>query len=199
MRRVVLIRHGQSTWNAEQRWQGQADPLLSDLGERQARAAAGAVAGLQPRAVIASDLARARRTAALLAPAGLEVTIEPALRERNAGEWTGLTRAEIEVRYPGYLDARRRPPGFEADLPLLDRVLPALESTLWGLPAGGAAVVVTHGGVIHAVERHLGAPSGPVPNLGGRWIHAIGDGLQLGERDLLIDPDDVALTIPRQL
>ena len=199
VRRLVLIRHGQSTWNAEQRWQGQADPPLSELGERQARAAGAAVVHLRCSGIVSSDLVRARRTAELLAPADLEVTLEPALRERHAGEWTGLTRAEIDERYPGDVEAQRSPPGFEGDEPLLARVWPALEAVMDTIPAGGAALVITHGGVIRTVERHLGAPAASVPNLGGRWVHVDGVGFRLGDRELLIDPDDGNLTIPHQL
>src|SRR5215813_8680553 len=93
--RLVVIRHGQSTWNAIGRWQGHADAPLTDLGRTQA---ARAVASLPPVEVIwASDLERARATAAVIGEAlGLDVQVDVRLRERNAGEWTGLTRAEIE-------------------------------------------------------------------------------------------------------
>ena len=61
-------------------------------------------------------------------------------------------------------------------------------------------LVVTHGGIVRTVERDLGAPAEAVPNLGGRWIHADGAGtLTLGERRLLIDPDEVAVTVPRSI
>jgi broad specificity phosphatase PhoE len=198
-KRVLVVRHGESTWNAVSRWQGQADPPLSDLGERQARAAGSTVAALGLAALVSSDLVRARGTADLLAPSGVAVVSEPAFRERNAGEWTGLTRDEIEERYPGALKERRSPPGFEGDEPLLARVLPALEAVIAGLGRGECALVVSHGGVIRTLELHLGAPSEPVPNLGGRWIAESGDGFVLGDRALLIDADDVELTIPGQI
>ena len=200
MRRALLVRHGQSTWNADGRWQGMADPPLSELGERQARAAVPAVVHLGVARVASSDLERARATATLLAPNDMTVQLVPAFRERDAGEWTGLTRDEIEERYPGDLAAWRSPPGFEDDESLLARTLPALHEVLHALDAGDAAIVVTHGGVIRTIERYLGAPSAPVPNLGGRWVQEHGDdGLALGDRELLIDPDEVALTIPRQI
>jgi broad specificity phosphatase PhoE len=196
--RVLLVRHGQSTWNADSRWQGQADPPLSELGERQARAASGAVAALGTDAIVTSDLIRAASTASLAAPSGVVVTTAPAFRERDAGEWTGLTRAQIEASYPGDLEARRPPRGFEPDEPLLARVLPALRSL--GGAGTGVIVVVTHGGVIGTVERRLGVAWEPVPNLAGRWIE-VGDGgqLTLGARELLIDPDAVTLTVPDQI
>ena len=60
-------------------------------------------------------------------------------------------------------------------------------------------LIVTHGGVIGAVERHLGAEWERTPNLGGRELIVAPDGLELGERFLLIDPDDVEVTVPRQI
>ncbi|UCE85487.1 MAG: histidine phosphatase family protein, partial [Deltaproteobacteria bacterium] len=100
---ALLIRHGQSTWNAAGRWQGQGDPPLSDAGRRQARALAGALAAARARfdALLSSDLARARETAAILGEAlSLEPEIEPRLRERNVGSWSGRTRREIERSWP---------------------------------------------------------------------------------------------------
>lgn len=203
MTRLLLVRHGQSTWNAEERWQGHADPPLSDLGEGQARAAAGAVAMLGPVALFSSDLTRARRTAEILAPVGVAVTVEPGVRERDVGEWTGLTTSEIDERYPGFRSEYRSPPGFEIDEPLLARVIPALHTIVQrvagGVDGDAIAIVVSHGGVIRTVERHLGATPSGVPNLGGRWLVAGDDGLALGDRELLIDPHDTAITIGEEL
>jgi probable phosphoglycerate mutase len=204
---LLLVRHGQSTWNAEQRWQGQADPPLSPLGERQAQAAGPAVAALGVTRIVASDLERARRTAELLAPAGVAVELEAALRERHAGDWTGLTRSEIDEQYPGWIEDRKSPPGFESDEPLLARVLPVVEAIFGGPDVPVATLALTHGGVIRMLERHFGAPSAPVPNLGGRWLHVestrsdVGDPTEvlLGDREVLVDPDAIALTVPDQL
>jgi broad specificity phosphatase PhoE len=206
MTRLLLVRHGQSTWNAESRWQGQADPPLSDLGEQQAVAAAERLAtGNTIASIWSSDLARAIRSAELIADQlAIDVRVDGRLRERDAGEWTGLTRAEIEARYPGDLQARRSPPGFEPDGPLLERVLAAL-ADIGGRVDGrepvetGEVLVLTHGGVVRTIERHLGAPAEPVPNLGGRWLELEGGELRLGDRQLLIDPDDVAITVPRSI
>jgi broad specificity phosphatase PhoE len=193
--RVLLVRHGQSTWNAEGRWQGHADPPLSHLGERQAIEAVAAVAALEPTRVVSSDLARALRTAELVVPAGIALERDAVWRERDAGAFEGLTRPEIEERFPGWLAARRNPPRFEGDDALLTRVLPALGSLVHDV--GGVVLVITHGGVIRTLERHLHAPSDPVPNLGGRWFHADGEGIALGDRDVLVDPDTV--TVPDQI
>jgi len=86
MSRLLLVRHGQSTWNAEERWQGHADPPLSDLGERQARAAAPSVVAIGATVVVSSDLTRARQTAELLAPPTLTPVVEPSVRERDVGD-----------------------------------------------------------------------------------------------------------------
>ena len=108
MTRMLLVRHGQSEWNALGRWQGQADPPLSALGREQARSAVARLGAVD--LIVASDLDRALTTAAIMAE-GLgvgPVMVEPRLRERSAGEWSGLTRAEIDEQWPGYLD--RAPP-----------------------------------------------------------------------------------------
>jgi broad specificity phosphatase PhoE len=194
--RLFLVRHGESTWNADGRWQGQADPPLSPLGERQAEAA---VRGfIEPiDAVWTSDLRRAARTAEILA-AGLGIDSprpEIRLRERDVGEWSGLTRAEIEERWPGYLEGRRSPSGFERDEDLRARAESAVLDLAHGAPEA-TLVVVTHGGVIRTLERGLGADSAPIPNLGGRWIRAGAQSLELGDRQLLIDPDDIEVTVP---
>jgi probable phosphoglycerate mutase len=194
--RLFLVRHGESTWNTEGRWQGQADPPLTALGERQAEAAAAGIT-VPVDGIWTSDLGRASRTAELLTAAlGVDrPRNDPRLRERDAGEWSGLTRAEIEERWPGHLAAHRSPPSWEPDAAVLERALAALHDIAAETPAG-VALVVTHGGVVRAVERHLGAEPEPVPNLGGRWIDTDGDALVLGERQLLIDADEVEVTVP---
>ena len=193
--RLLLVRHGESTWNAEHRWQGHSDPPLSPLGEKQARVAASAVAELGFTAVVSSDLLRARQTAELLAPPGLDVVVEPAFKERTVGEWEGLTRDEIDEQYPGMRKAHRSPPGFESDESVVARVEPALIAVAAARGACTTTLVVTHGGVIRSLERHLGAPSPePVPNLGGRWFDVAAAVLTIGDREVLVDPDDATLT-----
>lgn len=222
MTRVLLIRHGQSEWNAAGRWQGQADPPLTHLGREQARHAATNLGTVD--AMVASDLARASQTALIISEQlGIgPLVLEPDLRERDAGEWSGLTRAEIERAWPGYLgpspadprssvgdgpaaDApaqpeaeRRRPPGWEPDDALLERVVAAL-GRVHDLAPGGEVIAVTHGGVVYAIERALGSPFERLANLGGRWIEVGADGApaHLGPRVVLVDPDE--LTVPAQL
>ena len=133
-------------------------------------------------AIVASDLQRASETA-LHHRGQLGVgplVLEPGLRERDAGEWSGLTRAEIDRDWPGYLDPppadrhavrqrprgrrvgqpraeRRRPPSWEPDDVLLERVLGAL-ARIHDLAPDGEVIAVTHGGVVYALEGMLGSP-----------------------------------------
>ena len=195
--RLLLVRHGQSTWNASGRWQGQADPPLSDLGRHQARVAADALG--TPDVIVASDLERANHTALILSEAlGVgPVVIEPGLRERDAGEWAGLTRDEIEEAWPGYLADRRRPPGFEDEAAIVGRALEAI-GRIHAEYDGGQIVAVTHGGVVFALERHLGVEApGKLPNLAGRQVVVDGDRIRLDDRIVLVDHEN--LTVPGQI
>jgi probable phosphoglycerate mutase len=202
--RLLLVRHGQSTWNADGRWQGKADPPLSELGVRQAEAVAAALAPASPAgyeigALWTSPLARARGTAEIVGGLiGLDAVVDARLEERDAGEWTGLTRVEIEDAWPGYLADHRRPPGFEPDQTLVVRALAALDEIETG-SRSETVLVITHAGVIRAVERHLGGASQPVPNLGGRELVRGAGGLELGDQVLLVDPAAVEVTTPRQI
>lgn len=193
---LLLVRHGESEWNALGRWQGWADPDLTDLGRQQSKLAARAVGAID--AVVASDLARATETAEIIAgEIGIgPVVLQPALRERDAGPWTGLTRREIEDGWPGMLASGDRPEGYEGDGTLLARVGPALLALA---DAGEALLVVTHGGVIGAVERHLGLDHERTPNLGGRLVEVAGGTLRAGERLLLVDAADVTVTAPPEV
>lgn len=148
---------------------------------------------------MASDLIRARRTAEILAAElGLgPVGVEPGLRERDVGHWTGLTRAEIAQRWPGDLAAwlaGRLPaiPGGELEETLTARAV----STVTALAGSGTnLLVVSHGGLVRALEQALGLKVVPVGNLAGRWFStgggAKGDGpLVPGRRVALADPAD---------
>lgn len=184
MSRLLLVRHSESIWNAEGRWQGQADPPLSPLGVEHALAAARTLVPFD--AVWSSDLERAHHTARILSePHGLAVTADPRVRERAAGPWTGLTRDEIEARYPGHLADGRRPPGYESDAELACRALEALHEFARSLD-GGTGLVVTHGGVIVTVERHHGLERVPIRNLEGRWLEFTPTGVVVGERVTLL-------------
>ena len=200
MTRLLLVRHGESIWNADGRWQGQADPPLSERGEAQAAEAAAAIGTVD--AIVTSDLERAADTGAILARMlGIDpVVTEPRLRERDAGSLSGLTRPEIHATFPGLLpdDPDGYVPGpdghpawpadWESDDHLWERVEVALVA-LGRLVPDGDIVVITHGGVMYAIERKLGATGrGRLNNLGAVWLEVVGEQMTIGERLDLIDP-----------
>ncbi|MCL6596032.1 MAG: histidine phosphatase family protein [Firmicutes bacterium] len=103
---LYLVRHGETTWNREGRFQGQADAPLSDLGREQASRVAERLRATGLGVVVASDLSRARDTAQAVAEAaGVPLVLEPAFRELSFGLWQGSTRAEIEARFGDALRA----------------------------------------------------------------------------------------------
>jgi broad specificity phosphatase PhoE len=179
MRRLLIVRHGESEWNREGRWQGWEDIALNSAGEAQARARGAELhtAGLAFVGIHTSDLIRAARTAELLAKAlGISgAHREPALRERFGGDWQGLTGKEIDAKWPGVRDAWRRgelaaPPGGETDGQVLDRVDDAL-GRLDEVNPPGPVLVVTHHGVLRLLATRAGAAvTELISNLGGRWF-----------------------------
>jgi broad specificity phosphatase PhoE len=193
MTRMLLVRHGQSEWNAVGRWQGQADPPLSGLGRAQARQAAGRIGTVD--LIVSSDLERAMTTAAIIGDTlGVgPVIIEPRLRERSAGEWSGLTRAQIDEQWPGYLEENRRPPAFEPDDELALRVTAALVD-IHATYGDAEILVVTHGGVVYVLEDDAGLVHARLPNLNGRWLTYDDNGISLGDRiELVTDAEPVSL------
>ncbi|HVE93483.1 MAG TPA: histidine phosphatase family protein [Acidimicrobiales bacterium] len=189
--RLLLVRHGQSIWNAQRRWQGSADPPLSEAGRAQALALAEAVSGEDVDAVVSSDLIRARETAEIvMAEFGLTgLTIEPRFRERDVGEVSGLTVEEIDARWPGLLDQWRagtllQMPGGEADI--TPRVTSAL-ADLAADPPGQVVLVVTHGGVIGAIDRHFGIAYERIGNVTGRWYDVDVEGTLTPRGRLVVD------------
>jgi probable phosphoglycerate mutase len=177
-RRVLVLRHGVSTWNDEGRWQGWLDAPLTAAGEAQAAARARQLAhdGINPRVIYTSDLGRARRTAEIIG-AHLERPVVPddGFRERFGGDWQGLTRDEIESGWPGQRAAWRRgelasPPGGESDDDVLTRVDAAISRALAHV-GGGELIVVTHHGVLRTLSVRAGVDPGTlIPNVGGYWF-----------------------------
>lgn len=186
---LLVLRHAQSTWNAAGRWQGWADPPLSEIGETQLPAAARALAsaGVAPfAAVYSSDLQRARRTAGALAAALDSPPPVPRrdLREHDIGEWSGLTRPEIEQRWPGQIEAWSHgdllaTPGGEEREAFATRIVGAIEA-IAGTHPGQRILVVCHGGAIRALTRALGSPLTQVTSLAGCWILPGPQGLAVG-------------------
>lgn len=192
MARILLVRHGQSEWNAQGRWQGQADIDLSDLGRAQAKAAAKSLGSFD--LIAASTLSRAAETAFIISTTlGIGPVIPiPALIERSAGEWSGLNREEIEQQWPGYLEADKRPPAYEDDDSLWERVVTGLAEVAAMIGPEDEALVVAHGGIIYLLEDRAGQNRGRISNLGAIWLEADESGsVTVGERVELID--DVAL------
>jgi probable phosphoglycerate mutase len=143
--RLVLWRHGQTTYNAEHRFQGQRDVPLNALGVAQAQRAARHLATLSPAQIWSSDLVRASATAAALAEqTGLEVRLEKDLRERHGGAWEGLTTDEIRRRYPDDL-AAWQPPGGETSGYVAERTAAAMTRIADQSEPGSLVVVVGHG------------------------------------------------------
>src|SRR5947209_803921 len=155
---VYLARHGETEWNATGRFQGHTDTPLNEAGRDQARALAEQLDG-KIGAVAASDLARARETAEIVARAlRLKApVVEPALRERGLGVFEGLTRDEIARRFPGEWEAYRRdhanaPPEGEPWSAFIERATGAVRRLAGRLARGERpALLVTHGGVVKAL------------------------------------------------
>jgi len=156
-------------------------------GRRQAAAAARSLGSFD--AVVSSPLQRAAETATIIAEhLGIgPVLTEPDLMERDAGEWQGLTRGQIEMDWPGYLEHGKRPPGYEPDAAMLDRVLDAL-GRVAERAGDGDALVVAHGGVVYTLEEACGEGWRRIPNLGARWFQLADGHLTAGPRVELI-PD----------
>jgi broad specificity phosphatase PhoE len=158
LRRLVLWRHGQTAWNAEQRFQGHTDIGLDDVGREQAERAARILAGVAPTVIVSSDLARAVETAAALhAVTGVEVHTDERLRETYGGAWQGKTIDEIRATDAAAYDLWRadtaidvRAGGGETRSQLAQRAVPAIMDALGLAPAGATVVVVSHGGTVRA-------------------------------------------------
>lgn len=178
LRRILLARHGQTAWNAVGKLQGGTDIPLNELGRDQARVVGRQLAGSRIDHVWASDLARARETAALIA-AELELPepraprIEPLLRERAFGVFEGLTRDEIAVQLPEAWQAWQArsaaPPGGEPRESATARMTTALLRIAGELADGQVALAVAHGGIMRLwlIER-LGQEVPLIPN-GAVW------------------------------
>ncbi|CAN5474062.1 histidine phosphatase family protein [soil metagenome] len=195
VRQLVMLRHGQTEWNAGSRMQGQIDTDLTDLGRSQAVAAAEVLAKRQPLLIMSSDLRRAYDTAAALGErTGLTVDIDTRLRETHLGDWQGLNHLEVDEIAPGARlawrdDARWAPHGGESRVDVADRSKPVVTELVaqlaeWGSEADGddaqrPVVLVAHGGLIAALTAAvLDLPVDSWPILGGMgnasWVQLSG-------------------------
>jgi broad specificity phosphatase PhoE len=191
IRRLVLLRHGQTEYNAASRMQGQLDTPLSDLGRDQAVAAAEVLAKRQPLLIVSSDLRRALDTATALSErSGLPVTVDTRLRETHLGDWQGMTHLEVDATAPGARlawrdDARWAPHGGESRVDVAARSMPLIDELVAGQPEWGVdeperpVVLVAHGGLIAALTAALlELPVDNWPVLGGMgnasWVQLSG-------------------------
>lgn len=189
MARYLVLRHAQTIWNAEGRWQGHADPPLSDLGMSQCLQAAPALLGEGFDLVITSDLLRARHSGELLANAWgwpVETAVEPLLRERDIGAWSAMTTSEIREVWPEEFaaftsDEGNTSPGGEPLDRFDERAAEALRRVDDLITRAGRtrALVVTHGGVIRSLIRKANMERRPVGNLSGGWVEVDGRGIRL--------------------
>ena len=191
-RRLMMLRHGQTDFNLGSRMQGQLDTELSELGRAQAVAAAEALAKRQPLLIVSSDLHRAYDTALKLGErTGLQIGVDPRLRETHLGDWQGLTHAQIDAEAPGARlawreDATWAPHGGESRVDVANRSLPVVAELVsgepeWGDPDGPdrPVILVAHGGLIAALAGALlRLPVVNWPILGGMgnasWVQLSG-------------------------
>lgn len=182
MPRLLLLRHAQSTWNAEGRWQGHADPPLSAEGKQTAKAAAPQYSDI--RHFCGSPLQRARETAEIIAESSGAgpIATHPGLAERDLGEWEGLTRSEVEEGWPGYLQEHKWPESAETTEAFQKRVLEAIHSIFEKFEGSEDVLAVAHAGVIITLEQSLGVPWRKIGNLCGRAVSLEDGKLSLGEK-----------------
>jgi broad specificity phosphatase PhoE len=160
---ILLARHGETDWNRDRRVQGHSDVPLNDTGRKQARDLAKQLRGERFDAVYASDLARARETAEIVA-AGTDREVHELvdLRERHFGTWEGLTDDDIRARFP---ESRTGPWG---DGETVDEMSARVVAALRAIAVehdSGTVLVATHGGPIRAVLRVTGVePTGAIEN-----------------------------------
>lgn len=157
MVRLILVRHGATAWNAEERYQGQADVPLGEIGRRQAVALGRRLARKEIDAIYASDLQRAWETATVIAARhDLPVCSEPRLREIDFGAWEGLTYGEIRQRTPQALAAWEAdpqsvtPPGGESLGQVAARVQAVLDDVA-RTHRGQTVLLVAHGGSLQVL------------------------------------------------
>lgn len=180
--RLILWRHGETTYNSLSRMQGHIDSELTEAGLKQAEFAAAGLTRFHPDLIIASDLRRATDTATVLGAAiGVSVRLDKRLRETHLGDWQGLTSAEVDRDWPGERarwrgDAHWAPPGGESRVDVAERAVQVVHDLRQpGVECGETVLLAAHGGVITALTAHLvGFPVHTWPALGGigncHWV-----------------------------
>lgn len=180
--RLIVWRHGRTTWNLQDKIQGQADIPLDEVGVDQARAAAARLASLAPARLFSSDLQRAAATAGELAAlTGLKVEYDEALREIDVDDWAGLTMAELAAMHPDAADrirsgeSQRRGSNGETVEEVAARFAPALQRAIDSADSSETVVVATHGLAARVgICLFLGIPEAHWPAFGGisncNWV-----------------------------
>ena len=160
--RIILVRHGETSWNQERRFLGHSNPGLNEQGEIQARAVAQRLMAERIDKVFSSDMLRALETSQEIASLhNLPVRITPCLREINFGAWEGLTFAEIQTQYPELLNKwildpfGVRIPGGETAEEVKSRVMEALDSIVLNTSDKETVVIVAHGGPLRMLLCQL--------------------------------------------
>lgn len=162
-RHLLLIRHGQTTYNAAGRMQGHLDTELTEAGYAQARAAADLMAGKGITKIVASTLTRAAETARVIGERiGVDVLLDDRLRETHLGEWQGKSSAEVDDEAPGARaiwrhDPTWAPPGGESRVEVAERARPVIDELMSSYDdwEDASVLVVAHGGAISALVGHL--------------------------------------------
>jgi probable phosphoglycerate mutase len=164
---LLLVRHGETDWNAEGRLQGHTDRPLSDYGRRQAQQLAGELEDEDLEAIYSSDLARARETGEIVGERlGLPVVLDPDLREKDWGTWEGLNAVERDrVEFVGETTEAHQ-----------ERMLGALRRIAERHAGDQRVLVVTHGGSMRRVQTAAMGMAMPVVENCGRWLCAYESG-----------------------
>lgn len=164
MTTILVVRHGETTWNREQRLQGWAPVSLTDLGQEQAHQLGAALTeGYAIDRILSSDLCRTEETVEILREyVDAPVTFESAWRERDIGVYQGLPFDEVFERFPEYdfgetgsEAANRRPESGESVMEVCERVIETWETILAECESGETILIVTHGGPIRLLLGHL--------------------------------------------
>jgi broad specificity phosphatase PhoE len=172
----LFLRHAETEVTARKEWHGTTNAPLSLKGRQHALTAAERLNDQNHKitVIITSDFSRAVETATLFAKVlNCSVKQNPLLRERHLGEWEGLTRAEIEKRWPGLMEAWRigkicGPPGGETDAEVATRVARALSE--YANRDSDLMLVISHAGLLRGLLACEGMPDEEIPPLSGRWI-----------------------------
>ncbi|TKK87928.1 histidine phosphatase family protein [Herbidospora galbida] len=198
-RRIVCLRHGQTLWNVEHRFQGHTDIPLDETGVAQAARSASLLAALRPTKIVSSDLSRAHDTAlALGRVTGLPVTVDKELRERGGGEWEGLTSDVMAARWPAEY-AAFEPPGGETEVEVATRVSAAILRWVEEIDDDGLLVVVSHGAALRlgmlsvlGLPRELWHTLGGLGNCSWSLLKQGRKGWRLGEHNAGTLPEPVS-------